>query len=216
VGHDLRTPLTSIRAIVEALADGLVEEEAQRARYLRTAQADIRALSTLIDDLFEMAQMDAGGLRLAKATIAISDLVSDTLEQFSVPSQQAGVRLEGSADASAQPVTVDVQRIGRVLANLISNAIRHTQPGGMVTITAARREHDLLVRIRDTGEGIRPEDLPFVFERFYRSEKSRSRGTGGAGLGLAICKGIVELHGGSIGVNSRAGEGTEVWFQIPQ
>ena len=97
VGHDLRTPLTSIRAIVEALADGLVEDEAPRLSYLRTAQSDIRALSDLIDDLFEMAQMDAGGLRLEMASVSIADLVSDTLEQFSVQAQQAGVILEGSA-----------------------------------------------------------------------------------------------------------------------
>ncbi|RPJ39605.1 MAG: HAMP domain-containing protein, partial [Chloroflexi bacterium] len=113
VGHDLRTPLTSIRAIVEALADGLVEDEEQRLRYLRTAQADIRALSNLIDDLFEMAQMDAGGLRLEMASVSIADLVSDTLEQFSVQAQQAGVRLEGSADPGAEAVTIDVQRVGR-------------------------------------------------------------------------------------------------------
>lgn len=216
VGHDLRTPLTSIRAIVEALADGLVEDESQRLRYLRTAQADIGALSNLINDLFEMAQMDAGGLRLEKATISIADLISDTLEQFSVQSQQASVHLEGSADPGAEPVTMDVQRIGRVLANLVSNAIRHTPPGGKVTISAERQAHDLSIRIQDTGEGIRPEDLPFVFERFYRGEKSRSRVTGGAGLGMAIAKGLVELHGGTIGVNSRVGEGTEVWLRLPQ
>jgi signal transduction histidine kinase len=216
VGHDLRTPLTSIRAIVEALADGLVEDEAQRLRYLRTAQSDIRALSTLIDDLFEMAQMDAGGLRLEMMSVSIADLVSDTLEQFSVQAQQAGVHLEGSASPGADPVSIDVQRIGRVLANLVSNAIRHTPPGGTVTITANRRARDLLVSVKDTGEGIRPEDLPYVFERFYRGEKSRSRVTGGAGLGLAIARGIVELHGGEIGVNSQPGQGTEVWFRLPQ
>ena len=115
VGHDLRTPLTSIQAIVEALADGLVEDETQRLAYLRTAQVDIRALSNLIDDLFEMAQMDAGGLRLEKAAVSIADLISDTLEQFSVQAQQAGVTLAGSADPGAQPVTMDVQRIGRAL-----------------------------------------------------------------------------------------------------
>jgi signal transduction histidine kinase len=216
VGHDLRTPLTSIRAIVEALADGLVEDEAQRVRYLRTAQADIRALSNLIDDLFEMAQMDAGGLRLEKVDVSIADLVSDTLEQFSMQAQQAGVHLEGSADPGANPVSIDVQRIGRVLANLVSNAIRHTPSGGTVTINAVCQEHNLNVSVQDTGEGIRLEDQPHVFDRFYRGEKSRSRVTGGAGLGLAIAKGIVELHGGEIGVNSQPGVGTEVWFRLPQ
>lgn len=216
VGHDLRTPLTSIRAIVEALADGLVEDETQRLKYLRTAQADIRSLTNLIDDLFEMAQMDAGGLRLEKVSVSIADLVSDTLEQFSVQAQQAGVHLEGSADPGAVPVKIDVQRIGRVMANLVSNAIRHTPSGGTVNITAVRLEHDLLVSVKDTGEGIRSEDLPYVFDRFYRGEKSRSRITGGAGLGLAISKGIIELHDGKIGVNSQPGEGTEVWFRCPQ
>ena len=216
VGHDLRTPLTSIRVIVEALADGLVEDEDQRLRYLRTAQGDIRALSSLIDDLFEMAQMDAGGLHLEKVEVSISDLVSDTLEQFSVQAQQANIHLEGSADPTAGPVSIDVQRIGRVLANLVSNAIRHTPPGGVVTITADRTPTELLMRVRDSGEGIRVEDLPYVFDRFYRSEKSRSRRSGGAGLGLAIAKGMVELHGGTIGVSSQANVGTEVWFRIPQ
>ncbi len=216
VGHDLRTPLTSIRAIIEALADGLVEEDAQRLRYLRTAQADVRALSNLIDDLFEMAQMDAGGLRLEKVNMSIADLISDTLEQFSFQAQQAGVRLEGSAAWGQELAALDVQRISRVLGNLISNALRHTPRGGTVTVKAERAGSDLLVRVRDTGEGIRQEDLPYVFERFYRSEKSRNRMTGGAGLGLAIAKGIVELHGGSIGIDSQPGAGTEVWLRLPQ
>lgn len=216
VGHDLRTPLTSIRAIVEALADGLVEDDAMRTRYLRTAQADIRALSGLIDDLFEMAQMDAGGLRLEKASVSMRDLVSDTLEQFSVHAQQAGVRLEGSAAPGPDLVVIDVQRIGRVLANLVSNAIRYTPPGGVVRIYAAHEEQELWMRVTDTGEGIRAEDLPFVFDRFYRGEKSRSRRLGGAGLGLAIAKGIVEMHDGQIGVTSQPGAGTEIWFRLPQ
>jgi len=216
VGHDLRTPLTSIRAIIEALADGLVEDEAHRLAYLHIAQADVRALSNLIDDLFEMAQMDAGGLRLEKARVSIADLISDTLEQFSLQAQQAGARLEGSAMPGEDLVVVDVRRIGRVLGNLIGNALRHTPPGGMVTITAQREGADLVLKVQDTGEGIRAEDIPFVFERFYRGEKSRSRATGGAGLGLAIAKGIVELHGGSIGVDSQVGVGTEIWLRLPQ
>ncbi|RPJ36332.1 MAG: hypothetical protein EHM21_19385, partial [Chloroflexi bacterium] len=172
----------------------------------------IRSLSSLIDDLFEMAQMDAGGLRLEMASVSMGDLVSDTLEQFSVQAQQAGVTLEGSAatgavtvNGSQDLVVMDVGRIGRVLANLVSNALRHTPAGGRVTITASRQGPDLLIRVTDTGEGIQPEDLPYVFERFYRGEKSRNRSTGGAGLGLAIARSLVELHGGQIGVKSKVG-----------
>jgi signal transduction histidine kinase len=214
-GHDLRTPLTSIRAILEALADGLVEDPQTVQRYLRTAQTDVRALSRLIDDLFEMAQMDAGGLRLERGENAIADLVSDTLESFSELAARQGVTLAGQVDPGTDPVRLDAARIGRVLTNLVGNALRHTPRGGRVEIYARRAEDCLRVEVADSGEGIRPEDLPYVFERFYRGEKSRSRETGGAGLGLAIARGIVEAHGGEISIESQFGEGTRVIFQIP-
>ncbi len=216
VGHDLRTPLTSIRAIVEALADDMVDDEVQRLHYLNTARSDIRALSSLIDDLFEMAQIDASGIKLEVESVSIADLVSDTLEQFSGRARQAGVSLVGTADSNANPVIIDVRRIERVLANLVSNSIQHTPRGGEVTIEACRLPNELLITVRDTGDGIPPDDLPHVFERFYRGEKSRNRQTGGAGLGLAIARGIVELHQGTIGATSQLGHGTEVWFRIPQ
>jgi signal transduction histidine kinase len=215
-GHDLRTPLTSIRAILEALADGLVEDPDTVQRYLRTAQADVRALSHLIDDLFEMAQMDAGGLILERRENAIADLVSDTIESFSELAGRQGVLLAGRADPGTDPVVMDAGRVGRVLSNLVGNALRHTPSGGQVEIHAGRDAGCLRVEVADTGEGIRPEDLPYVFDRFYRGEKSRNRTTGGAGLGLAIAKGIVEAHGGTISVESRLGEGTRVVFTIPQ
>ena len=214
-GHDLRTPLTSIRAIIEALADGMVNDEDTRLRYLRTAQRDIQSLSHLIDDLFEMAQADAGGLKLEQEQGSMADLISDTLERFSAQARQQGIVLEGSVATGADSVRMDIQRIGRVLSNLVINALRHTPSNGRITITSALQGDAILVRVQDTGEGIRPEDLPFVFERFYRGEKSRSRSTGGAGLGLAIAKGIVEAHGGNIGIESQPGEGTQVWFTIP-
>lgn len=214
-GHDLRTPLTSIRAILSALADGMVEDEETRQRYLRTAQKDIQDLSHLIDDLFEMAQVDAGGLQLNLEQGSIADLISDTLERFSAQARQQVIVLEGSVAPGVDPLTMDVQRIGRVLSNLVSNALRHTPAHGQITITSARQENYVTVSVQDSGEGIRPEDLGYVFDRFYRGEKSRSRATGGAGLGLAIAKGIVEAHQGSIGIESQFGKGTKVWFKIP-
>ena len=215
VGHDLRTPLTSIRAIIEALADGLVEDDATRLRYLRTAQADIESLSHLIDDLFEMSQIDAGGIKMDLEPGYIADLVSDSLERFSELARQKNIRLEGKISPEIDLVQMDEKRIGRVLANLIANALRHTAPGGIVKVAVQRVENNLHVSIEDSGEGIRPEDLPFVFEQFYRGEKSRNRSTGGAGLGLAIAKGIVEAHGGQIGIQSELGNGTSVWFTLP-
>jgi signal transduction histidine kinase len=215
-GHDLRTPMASIQAIVEALADGVVEEPGTVHRYLDTAQREIRSLSLLIDDLFELAQLEAGGLRPELGPNSVSDLISDTIESFSELASRQGVTLEGSAEAGIDPVAMDPQQIGRVLSNLVGNAIRHTPTGGTVRLRAKSGEGAVQVEIKDTGEGISAEDLPHIFERFYRGEKSRSRATGGAGLGLAIAKGIVEAHGGQIEVESSPGRGTRFCLTLPR
>ena len=216
VGHDLRTPLASIRAIVEALADGMVQDQATVQRYLHTAQRDIRSLSGLIDDLFQLAQLDAGGLPLNRQLNSISDLISDTLESFTPVAAQAGITLVGAAESGVDPVAIDAQQIGRVLANLVRNAIRHTPPGGKIHVSASRTAQGVLVEVVDTGEGIDPAHLPHIFQQFYRGEKSRNRATGGSGLGLAIAKGIVEAHGGHIGVESSPGVGSRFFFVLPR
>ncbi|MBE0671128.1 MAG: HAMP domain-containing protein [Anaerolineales bacterium] len=215
VGHDLQTPLASIRAILEALEDDLVEDPQTIKRYLNTAQRDVRSLSALIDDLFQMAQLSAGGIPLDRAKSSLADLISDTLESFSELAARQGVKLEGSVEAGVDPVSMDTQRIGRVLNNLIGNAIRHTPSQGEVKVHARRTGAGVEVSVSDTGEGIRSEDLPHVFESFYRGEKSRSRNTGGAGLGLAISHGIVQAHGGELYVESAAGRGSRFTFNIP-
>jgi signal transduction histidine kinase len=214
-GHDLRTPLASIRAIVEALADGIVDDPATQHRYLRTAQREIQSLSLLIDDLFELAQIEAGGLRLELSPNSIADLISDTIESFSELAARNQVRLEGSAEPGVDPVLMDVQQIGRVLSNLVGNALRHTPRGGTVQVEAMRMKSGVRVEVRDTGEGIDDQDLPHIFERFYRGEKSRNRASGGAGLGLAIAKGIAEAHGGQIGVESVKAQGACFFFVLP-
>jgi signal transduction histidine kinase len=216
VSHDLRTPLASNRVIVEALADDIVEDPATVRRYLHSAQQQITSLSSLLDDLSELAQIDAGGLQLDRHPNSICDLISDTIEAFSALAERQGVILEGSASPDVDPVTMDVQKISRVLDNLLTNALRHTSPGDVVQITTSTTTDCVQVQVRDTGEGISQDDLPHVFEQFYRGEKSRSRETGGAGLGLAIASGIVEAHGGHIGAESDAGQGTRVWFTLPR
>jgi signal transduction histidine kinase len=215
VGHDLRTPLASVRAIVEALADGVVDDPDTVSRYLHTAQREIRSLSLLIDDLFELAQLEAGGLRLERLPNSISDLISDTIESFSELAARRGVNLEGSVEPGVDPVLMDAQLIGRALSNLLGNALRYTPADGHVQVQARKLAAGVLVEVQDTGEGISAADLPHIFERFYRGEKSRSRATGGAGLGLAIAKGIVEAHGGQISVESSAGQGTCFGFILP-
>ena len=214
-GHDLRTPLASIQALVEALADGVVEDAATQQRYLDTARRDIQALSLLIDDLFDLAQYDAGALELDRQPVAVGDLISDTLNRFAEPAARKEVSLTGEVADDLDQVTVDVQKIERVLANLLANAIRHTPAGGEVRVQARRADAALLVEVIDTGEGVAPEDLPYVFDQFYRGEKSRSHATGGSGLGLAIARRIVEAHGGEIGVESAPGQGARFWFTLP-
>jgi signal transduction histidine kinase len=216
VSHDLQTPLTSIRAILEALADGIVDDPATIQRYLRTAQKDVASLSLLIDDLFQLAQLDAGGLQLEVAANSITDLVSDTLESFSTVAAKKDIELVGKVEPGVDPVWMDAQRIGRVLNNLVGNAVRYTPSRGRVEVEVTRENNHIFVRVKDTGEGIPPEDIQLIFDRFYRGEKSRNRATGGAGLGLAIARGIVEAHGGEIGVTSSPESGTCFSFTLPR
>ncbi len=216
VGHDLRTPLASVRAVLEALTDGVVQDEATVQRYLNTAQRDIRSLSLLVEDLFEMAQLDAGGIPLEKQPGSLSDLLSDTIESFATLAQQRGIFLHGEAEPGTGQVVMDMPKIGRVLSNLIGNALRHTPPGGNVAIAVRPQGEKVQVIVSDSGEGIQAEDLPRIFEQFYRGEKSRSRSTGGAGLGLAISKRIVEAHGGTIQAESSPGQGTRFSFILPR
>ena len=215
ISHDLQTPLTSMRAILEALADGVVDDPETVKRYLNIAQRDVKNLSSLIDDLFQMAQLDAGGFPLHRAESSLGDLVSDTLESFTELAKQQDIMLEGNVDPDVDPVMMDTQSIGRVLNNLIGNALRHTPAQGQVRVRVRRSSQGVEVTVSDTGEGIHAEDIPHIFERFYRGEKSRNRSTGGAGLGLAIARSIIHAHGGDIRVESEPGKGTQFTFTIP-
>ncbi len=215
VSHDLQTPLASMQVIVEALADGVVPDPETEQRYLATLQKGIRELSELIDDLFQMSQLDAGGLTLDRNPSSLVDLLSDTLESFRAVASQQGVDLSASSAPGVDMVYMDTRRIGRVLNNLISNALSHSRAGGSVQVIAERNVGMVRITVTDSGDGIALEDLPYVFDRFYRGEKSRNRKTGGAGLGLAIARGIVEAHGGEITVESRVGVGSIFCFTLP-
>ena len=214
IGHDLQTPLASIRAIIEALADEMVDDPETIQRYLITAKKDVRSLSLLIDDLFQMAQLDAGGLTIHKEMNSISDLVSDTVESFSELAQKQGVQLAGKVAPGFDHFYLDAPRISRVFNNLVTNALRHTPSGGVIDIQVIPQADHAIIEVSNSGEMIPSEDIPFLFERFYRGEKSRSRATGGSGLGLAISKGVVEAHGGTIGVESQLGR-TCFFFTLP-
>lgn len=214
--HDLRTPLTSIRAMIEALHDGVVDDPTMVQRYYSTIRSDIIALNMIIDDLFELAQLDAGGLSLEMAHHALADLVSDTMESFQALAQERGVTLQGEVDADMGLVWMCAPKIGRVLANLVSNALRYTPAGGTVQVTAVRQQEGTVVTVQDNGPGFNEADLTRVFEQFYRGEESRSRASGsGAGLGLAIARGIVLAHNGRIWAENASEGGAIVGFSLP-
>ncbi len=218
ISHDLRTPLASLRAMTEALADGVVDDAATTARYYGTMRTQIGQLNQLIEDLFNLARLDAGALEMDLVSVAPGDLVADALAGMSPQAAAKGVQLQAQVPPNTPQALVAPQQIVRVLDNLLANALRHTPTGGQVTVAAAVLPDAPLIRfvVSDTGEGIAEADLPHVFDRFYRGEKSRSRASGGAGLGLAIAAGIVEAHGGTISITSVRNQGAQVSFTVRQ
>jgi signal transduction histidine kinase len=215
VGHDLRTPLASVRVVIEALADGLVEDRETAERYLETARRDVGVLSRLIDDLFVLAQLDSAGIQLDIERNSLSDLVSDTLGSFAVRAESEGLRLQGESRAQPDVAEFDASYVGRALANLVENALAHTPEGGEVRVETDAQPGVVRLSVCDTGAGVDATDLPRLFDRFYRGEASRSRATGGSGLGLAIVKAVAEAHGGEVGVESESGAGATFWFSLP-
>jgi signal transduction histidine kinase len=214
--HDLRTPLTAIRVRVEALHDGLVDDPESVQRYFNAIRADLLALGVLIDDLFELAQLDAGGPALDVTRASLADLISDCLESFQAQAEGRRIALVGDVDPAVDPVVINPGKIGRVLSNLVENALRHTPAGGRVAIRAMRTAEGVTVSVEDSGPGFIEGDLANVFEQFYRGEQARSREKGGAGLGLAIARGIIEAHGGRVRAENRAEGGARVSFVLPQ
>lgn len=218
VSHDLRTPLASLRAMIEAINDGVVSDEITVRRYMSVAQNQVQNLSILVDDLFELSQLDAGVMEWKMEPSSLRDLISDTLESLNVQATEKQIRLSGYVEPNVDPVLMNSHKVQRVLYNLVQNALRHTPADGSVVIEARPRENgrEVQVDVIDSGEGIAETDLPRIFEMFYRGDKSRSRETGGAGLGLAIAQRIVQAHHGTLWVESRRGAGSRFSFTLPR
>ncbi|HXV43044.1 MAG TPA: ATP-binding protein [Anaerolineae bacterium] len=215
VSHDLRTPLTSIRAMIEALADGVVTEPATVQRYYGTIRSQTENLSGLINDLFELSQLETGQIQLAIEAVNLNDLLSDVVESMQAQAGAKGISLKAIFSEDLPLIQGELNKIQRVIYNLVQNAIRHTPTSGSISLATQVVPEGVQVEVADTGEGIAPEDLPHIFDQFFRGEKSRSRETGGAGLGLAIAKRIVEAHHGQIWVESQVGAGTRFRFILP-
>ena len=213
------TPLASLQLVIEAMVDGMADDEETRQRYLKTAQGEISNLRELISDLFELSQLESGHIDLDIQRTSLSDLLSDTLSTLRPMAERRGVKLDGHVGSDVDPVLIDPEKIHRVLYNLLTNAIRHTPVGGEVSLTAAIEGDRVRVSVSDSGEGIASEDLPHIFERFYRGEQARTRdqdGQRGAGLGLAIARGLIEAHKGTIEVSSQQGQGAQFSFTLPR
>ena len=205
VSHDLRTPLAGIRAIVEALEDGVVDDPETVARYYSTLSVEADRLAGLVDDLFELSRAQAGVLELHMERVSLGDLVSDALAGASPIAAAKGVHLEGRLDGPPAELDVSAAEVLRALRNILENAIRHTPSDGAVTVEAGRDDTGAYVSVVDTGGGIPEGDLPRVFEVAFRGDDARTPGDAGAGLGLAIARSFVEAHRGDITVCNENG-----------
>ena len=209
--HDLRTPLASLRAMLEALEDGLARPE----EYLTAMREQVQTLGVLVDDLFELARIDSGALVLELQDARLAELVESCLHGVEAEAQTRGIRLETRVDEAIPLVRCAPDQIQRVLFNLVTNALRHTPSDGAVAVLVERESEAVRVSVEDTGEGLDSDALRRMFERFWRADGARTSGDGGAGLGLAISRGLVEAHGGRIWAENRPGGGARVSFTLP-
>jgi len=214
VSHDLRTPLAGIRAMSEALEDGVVDDAQTVARYHRTIRQEADRLAGLVDDLFELSRIHAGALALAPERVPLVDVVGDAVAGASVAAVAKGVLLEGRADEPSPLVELSTPEMARVVRNLLDNAIRHTPAGGRVEVVAGVDGARAVVVVADACGGLAERDLDRVFDLAYRGDEARTPGDGRAGLGLAIAKGLVEAHHGSISV-ANAGAGCRFTVSLP-
>ncbi len=212
IAHELRTPTSNIQGYLEAIKDGLFQPTPET---IDTLHEQARLLSRLVDDLRLLARVDAGELRLERSQTQVGDLLQSVLDALRPRAEAKAVALGLETDPALPALDLDATRIAQVVGNLLENAITHTPEGGQVTVSARAAANAVDVAVADTGPGIASEDLPRLFDRFYRADPSRSRSTGGTGLGLTIARRLVEAHGGSIAAESVVGQGSRFIIRLP-
>lgn len=213
IAHELRNPLAVVRANLEAILDGVFQPNRERIVAIRD---ETLLLHRLIGDLRDLSLADAGELHLHQSNLSVHDLLEHMAALFKPQFSAKGVQLDVEMPSAPLQVQADSERIGQVLSNLLSNALRYTPAGGRVVAKAWNGGREVLLAVEDTGSGISDRDLPHVFERFWRADLSRTRMSGGSGLGLAIAKQLVEAHGGKIWAESTLGQGTKFTFSLPR
>lgn len=220
VSHDLRTPMTSIRAMLEAIIDEIVTDQESQRRYIGRALGEVNHLDHLINDLFELAKLDTGHIEGRFVRASLRDLISDVISTMNARAIAAKISLEGIIEENIDPVYLVPDKIQRAITNLIDNALRYTLTGGAITIRAYCVSPDCIrVDVHNTGSYIEPEDLPHIFTSFFRVERARPRaedGRRGTGLGLAIARGFVEMHRGRLWAESVPGKGTTFCMELPR
>lgn len=214
ISHELRTPLTSILAFVETLEDGAMDDEENNRRFLGVIRRNAERMHTLIDDILELSFIESGKISVEPKSIALSELVEDIFVSLGSKATEREVALYNDVGKNVS-VFADRVRLEQMLVNLIDNAIKFNRIGGSVTISHERKSNADTIMIADAGEGIIPDHLGRIFERFYRVDKARSREMGGTGLGLAIVKHLAKLHGGEVTVRSVLSEGSTFSIELP-
>ncbi len=215
VSHELKTPLTSIKGFVETLLEGAMEDKENSVNFLKIINNHADRLNTLINDLFDLSHIESKEVALNKERFILADFVNEVILGFRSQAKKKEVELSSDLDPGLE-ISADKSKIEQVLTNLINNAIKYNKEKGFVRIYSEALADKIKIVVEDSGSGIPSKDIPRIFERFYRVDKARSRELGGTGLGLSIVKHIIELHSGSVGVQSTEGLGSKFWFTIPQ
>jgi two-component system sensor histidine kinase ResE len=217
VSHELRTPISMLQGYSEAIVDDIAGSEEEKVEMARIIYDESLRMGRLVNDLLDLAKLESGKMNLSYECVPISPYLKRITSKFSGLAKEKGITISASLQDNQIQWHFDPDRIEQVLTNLIDNAIRHTPPGGNIDViqrTSDRR--GLIIDVRDSGSGIPEEDLPFVFERFYKADKARTRGRSGTGLGLAIVKNIINAHDGYISVNSLPNKGTTFSIILPR
>ncbi|MEH7501128.1 ATP-binding protein [Neobacillus drentensis] len=216
VSHELRTPISMLQGYSEAIVDDIAESQEEKKEMAKVIYDESLRMGRLVNELLDLARMEAGHLQLTMEEMNIPSFINRIIHKFQGLAKDNEIHLFAEIENGIISISFDPDRIEQVLTNLIDNAIRHTPKGGSVKLSVTSEDKGIMIRVKDSGSGIPEEDLPFVFERFYKADKARTRGRAGTGLGLAIAKNIIDSHRGHISVQSKLGQGTTFSFLLPR
>ncbi|MEH7096873.1 ATP-binding protein [Neobacillus vireti] len=216
VSHELRTPISMLQGYSEAIVDDIAETQEEKKEMARVIYDESLRMGRLVNELLDLARMEAGHIHLSVEDVDLSAFINRIIYKFQGLAKENEIQLYSEVENDVSPVLFDPDRIEQVLTNLIDNAMRHTPKGGQVKVSVVLEDKGVRMEVKDSGSGIPEEDLPFVFERFYKADKARTRGRAGTGLGLAIAKNIIDAHRGTISVRSKIGRGTTFSFFLPR